>query len=126
MVRTLSTFDWLLLGHLVGDWLLQNDWMAKGKKRSLLTLPGTVHFTIYTTIIVGALWLSGARDKDLGLFFVISAIVFVSHWLVDATHLADLWMRFFRQSNLQWVRMVVDQTFHILVLAVITYLVLIW
>ena len=125
-MRTLSTFDWLLLGHLVGDWLLQNDWMAKGKKLSLLTLAGTVHFTIYTTIIVGALWLSRAGDKDLGLYLVISAIVFVSHWVVDAARLADLWMRFYRQSNLQWVRMVVDQTFHILILAVITYLVLIW
>lgn len=125
-MRSLSTFDWLLLGHLVGDWLLQNDWMAKGKTRSLLNLAGTVHFTIYTTIIIGALWLSGVRDKDLGFYLVISAIMFVSHWLVDATRLADRWMRLYRQSDLQWVRMVVDQTFHILILAAITYLVLIW
>jgi hypothetical protein len=100
--------------------------MAKGKTRRLLSLAGTMHFTIYTTIVIGALWLSGVRGGDPVRYFVISAIVFVSHWLVDATRLADRWMRLYRQSDLQWVRMVVDQTFHILILAAITYLVLIW
>jgi hypothetical protein len=117
-----NTFTWLLLGHFLGDWMLQNDWMARGKKKAFLTLPGTVHFTIYTMATVGVLWLSGVRDKGAVFFLTVGLIIFVSHWLVDATNMVEWWMRFYRQSNLDSVRVMVDQTLHLLVLAVLTVL----
>ena len=43
----MTMFSWLLLGHLLGDWLLQNDWMAQGKRQGFFTLAGLIHFTIY-------------------------------------------------------------------------------
>ena len=102
--------------------MLQNDWMARGKKKAFLTLAGTVHFTIYTTTIVGVLWLSGVRDRGPMFFFTVGFIIFVSHWLVDATDVVEWWMRFYHQSNLDSVRVMVDQMLHLLVLVVLTIL----
>ena len=116
----MNTFDWLLIGHLVGDWLLQNDWMAKNKKCGLVTLPGLVHFTIYTLTIIGGLYLAGVRDSAPLYYFGLGTIVFVSHWLIDTTQVVNSWMRLFHQSDLEWVHFLVDQTYHLLVLVMVT------
>lgn len=118
------TFVWLLLGHLVGDWLLQNDWMAKGKRQGFFTWAGLVHFAIYTAGVVGMLWFSGVRDSGPATYLFLVATVFVSHWLIDATDVVRWWMHFHRQSDLEVVRLMVDQTLHLLVLALVTVLVL--
>jgi hypothetical protein len=115
----MNTFGWFLLGHLVGDWLLQNDWMARGKREGLLTKAGAMHFTLYTATILGALWLSGYRDGGTATMLTLSAIVFLSHWLVDAGNVAGRWMHLYRQSDLEVVRVLVDQTLHLLVLALL-------
>jgi len=115
----MNTFTWLVIGHLVGDWLLQNDWMAKGKKRDLFDPAGMVHYAIYTATVIGALRLSGARDENLAFYVLFCAITFVSHWLIDATNIVGRWMRFYRQSELEMVRVMVDQTMHLLVLALL-------
>jgi len=116
----MNTFTCLLIGHLLGDWLLQNDWMAKGKKQGLFTLAGTVHFAIYTATTIGALWLSGVRDKNSAFYLILSAIIIVSHCLIDAMDVAKRWMRFYRQSDVEIVRLMVDQTLHLLVLVLVT------
>jgi len=118
------TFAWLLLGHLVGDWLLQNDWMAQGKRQGFFTWAGFVHFAIYTAVVVGVLWFSGIRALGPGLSLILVVTVFGSHWLIDATDLVRWWMRLHRQSGLEVVRLMVDQTLHLLVLALVTVLVL--
>jgi hypothetical protein len=118
----MNTFCWLLLGHLLGDWLLQNDWMARGKKRGLLTLPGLTHCTIYMATVVGAAWLSGLRQSRPASYFCFAAIVFASHWLIDATDGVERWMRLLRQSRLEVVRMMVDQALHLLTLLVLALL----
>jgi hypothetical protein len=112
----MNIFTWLLMGHFLGDWVLQNDWMAKGKKKAFITLAGSVHFAIYTAIIIGALLLSGAGDRRPVFYLVFGVLVFVSHWLIDATDGVERWMRFYRQSRLEIVRMMVDQVAHLLVL----------
>ncbi len=63
-----------LIGHLLGDWLLQNDWMASGKKE--FWLPLAVHALLYAAgvgLITG--WPLGAADDELkqrGVDFVLS------------------------------------------------------
>lgn len=116
----MNTYTWLLLGHFLGDWVLQNNWMAKGKKKGLFTLAGAVHFALYTGVILGALWLSGVTDRGLSSYLVSGIVVFVSHWLIDATDGVEWWMRFYRQSRLEVVRVMVDQVLHLLVLLVLT------
>jgi hypothetical protein len=118
----MNIFAWLLVGHLVGDWLLQNDWMARGKKTGLLALPGLVHYSIYTAITTGLPWLSGEARKDMVFYLAVGALIFLSHWLIDATRLVESWMRFFRQSQIEVVRLMADQTLHLLVLALVTAL----
>lgn len=115
----METFDWLLVGHLVSDWILQNDWMARGKRKKLLTLAGATHVAIYTATTSGALWLSEAVDGRPGYHLAAATVLAVSHWLVDATDLVEGWMRFFRQSRLESVRLMVDQVLHVLVLSML-------
>ena len=115
----MNTFTWLLLGHFVGDWILQNDWMAKGKKKGLLNPAGMAHYAIYTAAIICALKIPGALDEGWMPYLVPGLMVFVSHWLIDATDGVDRWMRLYRQTHLEIVRLMVDQTLHLLVLVVL-------
>ncbi len=117
----MDTFTWLTLGHLLGDWVLQNDWMALGKRKKWLTLAGLTHFGVYTVTVWGALWFAGYRD--LLAVSAALAIVFFSHWLIDASDVVERWMRLYRKSNAPFVQMMVDQTFHLLVLAGVALLV---
>jgi hypothetical protein len=114
----MNTFTWLLIGHLVGDWILQNDWMARGKRTGLLTLPGAVHVAICTATTMGALWLSGAQ-KGLPWYLGAGVAVLVSHWLIDSGDGARRWIRLYRQSRIESVRIGVDQSLHLLILALI-------
>ena len=122
----MDTFNWLVIGHLVGDWLLQNDWMAQGKKRGLVTTPGLVHYTIYTIVVIVALLFTTQASGTLGLYVLVGALIFASHWIIDATKIVEHWIRLFKQSNVSIMRIMVDQTFHILVLAVIAYAILVF
>ena len=54
---TLTTFEAALMLHLIGDWLLQNEWMAVNKLR--LTHPaawvhGSIHGVLLGLILVWA------------------------------------------------------------------------
>jgi hypothetical protein len=113
----MSTFNWLFLGHLLGDWVLQNDWMAKRKKKGPFTMAGLAHFTIYSVTLTGTLWLSDDVSRGWLFYLLFGFIVFISHWLIDATDIIERWMHFYRQSHLEVVRTAVDQTLHLLVLA---------
>jgi hypothetical protein len=118
----MNAFTWLLMGHLVGDWLLQSNWMAMGKKNGLVTLAGMVHFATYTAVTTGALWLSGVTENKPAFYLILSAIIiFVSHWLLDTTDIVKLWMHFYGQGrSKKFVQVMVDQTFHLLVLTLVT------
>jgi hypothetical protein len=115
----MSALSWLVFGHLIGDWLLQNDWMAMGKRQRLLCLPGLVHAALYTACILGAAWAFGGWHGSPASYLVLGGLIFISHWLIDGTRLVEGWMRFYRQSDLPVVRLMVDQTLHLVVLAVL-------
>lgn len=114
----MNTFSWLLLGHLVGDWLLQSDWMARGKKQNLFSLAGLAHVTVYTFVITTALWLAEGSKLAPILYSSLILLIFTSHWLIDTTLLVEGWMHFFGQSR-ELVRLMIDQTLHLLVLALL-------
>jgi len=83
MILTGDQFARLLLGHLVGDYLLQNNWMALNKKRSLPA--ASAHCAIWTASVVAFV------PELLGVLPV--AAVFASHLLLDATDVVDRWLR---------------------------------
>jgi hypothetical protein len=134
----------LLLGHLAGDYVVQNDWMARWKTG----IPGsldpvkdgpktfavchrwyrewrpvmacTVHCLLYTlaVFLMSFTWMPW-----WGL-----AACFLAHWPVDRWRLAAWWMRnvsgqsYFASDKhplYPWPVVVVDNTFHLLTLFVI-------
>lgn len=72
--------DWLI-GHLIGDYLLQNDWMAQGKKNR--HWPCFVHVALYTAaVMLLARWPIWA-----------AAAVFIPHYLIDRWQFVPWYMR---------------------------------
>jgi hypothetical protein len=64
-----------LLAHIVGDYVLQSDWMARGKTRHVL--PAAVHALTY------GLPFLVFRPRPLGLFLVVA-----THFVIDRYRLA--------------------------------------
>lgn len=113
----MNIFELLLVGHLLADWVLQNDWMALGKRHHFFAPAGLLHYAIYTSVMLLILWLGRIDSIQVASVFVIGALLFLSHWLVDGTDLVQWWMRSFGQRNQTMVRIMIDQTLHLLVLA---------
>jgi len=80
-------FPWLLIGHFLGDFVFQNNWMALNKKEQ--TYPCFIHCTIYSCIVT--LFLMQELNFSLFLFL----FIFLSHYILDGTHLVDKWMKFY-------------------------------
>jgi len=76
----------MLLGHLVGDYLLQNDWMAleKGKHNGMGWFKCTVHCVLYTIAVCTLMGLWNAA-------WVLA--VFFSHFVVDKFGIPDMYLR---------------------------------
>lgn len=109
----MNLFNWLLVGHLVGDFLLQTSWMA-GHKASRWT-PLLVHCAVYTAA-VGILALPAGGLSPAGI-----ALVFISHVVIDRRTLVNFWaQKVTGAADTGWLKIMVDQTLHILVLALAT------
>jgi hypothetical protein len=128
---------YLLVGHMLGDYIVQNDWQAKWKtnpppdgecgpreraaRQNTADLACTVHCLLYTL----AVWLfSFSWMPWWGL-----AVCFVAHFVIDRFRLAGRWMRnvsgqaaFATGPLAPWSIIVVDNTFHLITLAVIAAL----
>lgn len=100
----------LLIGHIVGDYLFQNDFMAKNKG-----LPGIrghliciLHCSIYATIVAAAVLLGGWRhisrfddDGPHGLvtsYCMAWVVAWLTHFPIDRFGLSKKWMEFFGQT----------------------------
>lgn len=100
--------NWLI-AHLIGDYIIQNDWMAQNKKKA--TLPCLVHVALYTLSVTVFTWWP----------WWALAIVAVTHFLQDRTSVVNWWMRLIGQSGFEkhlapWSVIVVDNTWHLLIL----------
>ena len=103
-----------LVGHLVGDYLAQNDWMALNKKKS--TLHCAVHCSIWTACVVFFAWWP--------LWTAIP--LFVTHFVQDRTNVIAWWMDFVGQKQFRigacapWSIIVVDNVWHIIAIWVVS------
>ncbi len=84
----MEVFALLLLGHFVGDFVFQNDWMAKNKKE--IGVACITHCTIYTSIILLFLYFGGITPSILLFLYI-----YVSHYILDGTNLVSRWMKFY-------------------------------
>ncbi len=112
----MSLFSSLLVGHLVGDYLLQTGWMAERKASHWWPL--MAHAAVYTTVVTAAGLLAG------GLSAGAIALVLASHLVLDGTTFTAWWSRRVQSvtpSAKVWLPIVTDQVFHLvaLVLAVL-------
>lgn len=100
-----------ICGHLVGDYLLQNDWMAAGKKRSDGIC--ALHAGLWTVAVVAA---AGWWDP-LAVGFL-----FITHYWQDRTNAVAWWMDAVGQKGFRtgpcapWSAIVVDNVWHIVAL----------
>ncbi|HEY4689434.1 MAG TPA: DUF3307 domain-containing protein [Anaerolineae bacterium] len=104
----LTLFERGVVAHLVADWLLQNDWMARNKT-NLRHPAGWVHSAIHVVLLGLALgWQAGLV---LGLV----------HMVIDTRQVMKRWQRFYRQTmdgpNAIHVAIWADQVLHIAVIA---------
>lgn len=96
-----------IIGHLVGDYLLQNDWMALNKKKS--TFHCVVHCSIWTAcVVLFAAW---------PLWTVLP--LFATHFVQDRTQVINWYMRtvgqvqFAKPPMAPWSMIVVDNVWHL-------------
>jgi hypothetical protein len=115
----MSLFDWLVLGHLVGDFLLQTDNMAKNKSQQWRWLLRHIALYMVTmTIIIVAYALS--HPTPLWLAIVAWLFIAGTHLILDRRGFTARWMRLVGTSPDQsWLVIVVDQIFHLLTLAAV-------
>ena len=119
----MSLFDWLLVGHLVGDFLLQTDGMAKYKTQSWTWM--LRHVGLYLAVmalVLGAYSLS--TPVPLWVLGLALLFIAVTHIILDRREFTLGWMRMIGiTSDLSWLTIVADQVFHVLVLVVVVQIV---
>jgi hypothetical protein len=98
----------LLIGHMAGDYLLQNDWMAVNKSQS--TAKGLVacnlHCLLYSLAVATVVCLGGWVVVGAELFvfgrsinwIVAFLIAYVCHFPIDRWGLAGKYMKWFGQT----------------------------
>ena len=102
-----------LIGHLVGDYLLQTDWMALNKKKSSIAC--TVHCLMWLLsvgLFSGWVWTAPLW---------VAPFLYVTHYLQDRTGIILWWMKLPWKDQTQfatgpcspWSIIVVDNVWHI-------------
>ncbi len=109
-------FAALLLGHLAGDFPLQNLAMMIGKSKNGFEghLWCTLHCLFYTAAVCIILyWFAGIASATVAL------AVFASHWPVDRWSLADKWMAAIRsrRPGITYYEEKIDAAFYAIVYA---------
>lgn len=96
----------LLLGHIAGDYLLQNDKMAKSKSKRGFegTYWCTFHCVIYSACIAAFMihgygWRAAKFDNRVSSWGIAWLIAFLSHYWIDRGSMGRLWMRLYRQTT---------------------------
>jgi hypothetical protein len=115
----MSLFDWLLVGHLIGDFLLQTDNMARFKAQSWSWM--LKHVGLYVGVMsvpIGAY----AVNHPVPLWVITLQLLFIgaTHVILDRRGFAQWWMQLIGiTADREWLSIVVDQVFHLLALAVV-------
>lgn len=109
-----ETLTLAIIGHLVGDYLLQNDWMALHKKQS--DVHCAVHCALWTlAVCVVAGWSAPA----------IWLVLFIAHYAQDRTNVVAWWMDTIGQRQFRtgpcapWSSIVVDNVWHLVAITLV-------
>jgi hypothetical protein len=101
----------IIIGHLIGDYLFQSDWMALNKKsksyEGLLTC--IIHSLIWTVFV----YLFGFYTTNDVIIFL---LLFISHFILDRWNFVKWFLNTFRimPNPTLWKIIIVDNTLHLL------------
>ena len=113
----MSLFDTLLIAHLVGDWLLQSEWMALEKQRNWGAM--IAHVAVYHALVLVVL-LVGVHGRGVEVVAAVLLLALSHAWLDRGWPVVGLMraMRIVRvREPERWLVMVIDQVLHVSLLA---------
>ncbi len=124
-VAVLAAF---LVAHMVGDDLLQTDWQARHKRDGLSNDPVArralvTHVTTYTLAFLPALiWIGTELEPAWAV--IAGALIFVPHLLIDDGRAVRLYLVRVKRADGMNIGLAasVDQSFHVLCLALTSLL----
>lgn len=105
-----------IIGHLVGDYLLQNDWMAQNKKKDSLVCLGHCLIWAYCVVLFGDLYCDG---WIVWPGIVVFPILVATHFIQNRTMIVPRLMGVIGQQQFRdgpcapWSLIVVDNVWHI-------------
>lgn len=115
----MSLFDWLVIGHLVGDFLLQTDNMARYKPQQWPWMLRHIACYMIGMCLIIALF-SWQRSVPLWAALVAVVFIVVTHIILDRRACTARWMQLVGMSPEQtWLLIVVDQVLHLVTLAIV-------
>ena len=84
----------LFLGHLAGDYLLQNQWMALNKAKNTWVgwLSALIHCVLYTFAVCLFMW-------NFDPIWIV--VVFLSHFPIDKFSLTDKYLHYIKGRSLK-------------------------
>jgi len=123
----------LILGHLIGDYLTQNSWMAVNKVRSDVIgyLACFTHCCVYSMAVSAYLFLGNqAFDWRAIDATALPVIIFITHFPIDKLSLGKIWLERFLGTPMPkpggaitirsiftiFVYIVVDNTMHLILM----------
>lgn len=113
----MSLFDWLVVAHVVGDFLLQSGTMAARKTDSWSWM--AAHVGLYM-IPVAAVCVGYALSTHSPVWLLVMVLAFLagSHAVLDRRGIRDGWMRLVGiPVDHPWLPNAVDQGLHLVTLA---------
>lgn len=126
---------YILLAHLVGDYILQNDWMAQEKTKRWW--PAIVHGTLYTlpyTLITQSPWallIIGGTHIVIDRFRLVKQLIWAVNQLTPKSYRyswAEAKNAFGYKSDKPawmavWLMIIVDNTTHLIIntIAIVTF-----
>ena len=113
----MTVFEVLLVGHVIGDWLLQTEWQALNKGRNWRAM--LAHVIVYHIVITLLLGLKMGFSHT-PIYPVILALA-ILHVIFDRQHFVRWVMRALRitvdREPQRWLSVAVDQSLHVVILA---------
>lgn len=105
------TLAGMIIGHMVGDYVLQNDWMAANKTKA--TWIAAIHAGLWTA----AVCIFGLLDLNAHPWAAVW--LFGTHFAIDRWRLAAKSMDYTGQSGFKtamapWSMIAVDNTWHLI------------
>lgn len=113
-------FIYLLIAHLIGDWIIQTSWMANEKSKHLGPL--LAHVFTYHIFVFAALYLVGV---PLAANLWATLFLAAAHAILDNRRFEFWWLNRIKKVEEKdvpiWLLLGVDQSFHLILIILVSF-----